>query len=144
MPGSTCTQIDYERAARALVQAALEGDAKASATEGITIRSIRRYRQRLEGDELLSRLVREKLYLAEREWAHKLAPAIRSALDFIARAGQQANPRDPNAIHAMAGALKLVTEAEVTKKVIDARLAASDRDGREAPHRMASEGVQAN
>ena len=116
--------FDYERASRALAIAALEGDAKASATEGISVRTLQNYRKRLREDDTLAQLFGSKKATLEREWAHEIAPTLRAALAFIQRASTSLDARDPEAVHAMAGALKLVNEAGLAMRVIDARLAA--------------------
>ena len=115
--------FDYDRASRALAIAALEGDRKAAASEGLSDRTLRNYRKRLETDPTLAELFRSKKELLEREWAHRIAPTLRAALDFIERASHHLNPGDPEAVHAMAGALKLVNEAGVTVRMVDAKLA---------------------
>ena len=119
--------FDYERAARALAIAALHGIKEAANAEGITVRTVRNYRQRLDQDEYLAELFREKKESLEREWASELAPAIRGAIDFLRRASSEANPADPEAIHSVAGALKILTGVALTKEVLDARLAAERR-----------------
>jgi aminopeptidase N len=121
MPGAN---FDYERAARALAIAAINGDATATQAENISGRTLQRYRKLLETDDDLARLVHEKKTVLEREWAHEVAPTLRAALAFIQRAANGMNHRDPEALHAMAGALKLVNEAGLAMRVIDARLAA--------------------
>lgn len=128
--------FDYERAARALANAAFTNDTTAANDEGITIRTLQRYRKRLDADGTLSQLVAQKKAALEREWASKIAPALRSALDFLTRAGQEADPRDPEAIHAIAGAFKLVNEGALAKAVIDVRLAQHDRPSGETPREV--------
>lgn len=114
--------FDHERAARVLASAAFEGDTKAAQREGITVRTVQNYRRRLASDPRLSQLFADKKATLETEWAHDIAPTIRCALAFIQRAAEALNPGDPNAVHAMAGALKLVNEAGLALRVIDARL----------------------
>ena len=121
------TNFDYDRASRVLAAAAFSDDTTATRDEGITTRTLQRYRKRLAEDPVLSQLVAQKKAVLEREWAHKIAPALRSALDFLARAGREANPADPEAIHAIAGAFKLVNEGGLAKAVIDARLGHGSR-----------------
>ena len=115
--------FDYERASRALAVAALEGDATAAQREGITVRTLQRYRKQLDTDPLLSQLVAEKKAALENNWANEIAPTLRAALAFIRKAAENLDPKDPEAVHAIAGAFKLVNEGHQTMKVIDARLA---------------------
>lgn len=130
--------FDYERASRALAVAALEGDAKASATENITVRTLQNYRKRLNTDTALSQLFAEKKALLEREWAHEIAPTLRAALTFLQRAMTNLDPSDPEAVHAAAGAFKLVNEGHLTMRVIDARLAEHNQPRGEGPGQMAT------
>lgn len=115
--------FDYERASRALAVAALEGDAVAAQREGITERSVRNYRARMEKDATLSALFHQKKAALENNWANEIAPTLRAALAFIRKAAENLDPKDPEAVHAIAGAFKLVNEGHQTMKVIDARLA---------------------
>lgn len=115
--------FDYERASRALAVAALEGDAVAAQREGITERSVRNYRARMEKDATLSALFHQKKVALENNWANEIAPTLRAALAFIRKAAENLDPKDPEAVHAIAGAFKLVNEGHQTMKVIDARLA---------------------
>lgn len=115
--------FDYERASRALAVAALEGDTVAAQREGITVRSIQNYRKHLRTDATLSHLFAEKKAALENNWANEIAPTLRAALAFIRKAAENLDPKDPEAVHAIAGAFKLVNEGHQTMKVIDARLA---------------------
>jgi hypothetical protein len=120
-------RFNYERAASALVDAAYLGDKQAAERHGITARSIRNYRQRLQEDRELSELFQHKRALAEQDWAHELAPAIRASIDFLRRAAQRASTRDADVIHSVAGALKILSNVAMTKEVLDARFAHTDR-----------------
>ena len=125
-------RLDYEKAAVILVEAAYYGDAKTAERWGITDRTIQNYRGRLDSDPELSSYFALKKAAFENEWANEIPAAIRSALRFIVRAGELADPKNPEAIHAVAGALKIVTEVELTREIINARLGRYDRpDGEE-------------
>lgn len=47
---------------------------------------------------------------------------MRAGTDFIMRAAQESDPTNPDAIHAIAGALKILAEIGLTKEIVDARL----------------------
>lgn len=131
--------FDYERASRALAQAAIEGDATAAQREGITVRTIHNYRVRLTTDKALSELFHEKKARLETEWANEIAPTLRAALAFLQRAATALDPSDPEAVHAIAGAFKLVNEGHQTMRVIDARLAEHHRQDHPVPGEVAAE-----
>lgn len=68
-------RLDYELAATVLAEATLEDDRTVCERHGITPRTLRNYRYRLQSDPELSLLFRERLRTLEREWANELAPA---------------------------------------------------------------------
>lgn len=131
--------FDYERASRALAVAALEGDETAAQRENLSVRTLRRYRARLEEDTTLAELVRQKKARLESEWANEIAPTLRAALQFLRRAAGKLDPSDPEAVHAVAGAFKLVNEGHQTMKVIDARLAELHRQDHPVAGEVAAE-----
>ncbi|WP_287408284.1 hypothetical protein [Oceanithermus sp.] len=130
-------KFNYERASRMLAEAMFHGDHAVVERYGTSLRSLQRYRRRLaDGDRVLADLVAEKKAALEREWAGELAPAIREGIMFLRRAAKAADPSDPDAIHAVAGSLKILSEIALTKEVLDARFAATDR-----PHGQADRAV---
>lgn len=106
-----------------LVDASFYGDAAAAKRMGVTIRSIENYRKRLETDSELVVLFANKKRLFESSWASELPAAIRACIAFFVRAAQEGNPRDPEMVHAVAGAFKLVTDAGFAKAILDVKLA---------------------
>ena len=122
-------KFNYETAAQVLADAAIFGDAKAVARAGITSQTLRNYRKRMSEDETLLHYFAQKKALLEREWSQELAPAIRNGIDFLSRAAQVAEPSDPDAIHAVAGAVKILTGVSLTQRILDARLA--ERSGQD-------------
>ncbi len=121
----------YEFASIILVEAAFFGDKTTAAKYGISPRTIHRYRKRLNEDAQLSALVKIKKDRMEQEWAKEMPAAIRASIDFLRKAANSAKTDDPDAIHAVAGALKILSEVAMTKKVIDARLAGQNRQTNE-------------
>ena len=117
----------YELASIILVEAVFFGDKTTAAKYGISTRTIRNYRKRLSEDAKFSALFQEKKEHAEQEWAHEMPAAIRASIDFLRKAANSAKTDDPDAIHAVAGALKILSEVAITKQVIDARLTVSNR-----------------
>ncbi len=115
--------FNYERAARILVEAEYYGDAEAAKRAGVSTRSIQRWRRRMESDAHLSSFVALKKREFEQDWAGALAGGILAGIEFLQRAARDANPKDPNAIHAIAGAVKILAEIGITKAVLDVKLA---------------------
>lgn len=119
--------LNKELTAMILVESSYFGDKRTAKKFGISDRTIRNYRQRLNSDEELAKIFREKNDLSAQEWAHEMPAAIRAAIDFLRRASQEAKTDDPECIHAVAGALKILSDVEITKQVIDARFAGAYR-----------------
>ena len=114
--------FNYNRAAMYLAEAAVYGDVKASERAGLSLRTLHNYRKRLEDDDTLSELFQHKREALEKEWAADLAPAIRNSIDFLTRAAQEADVKDPDAIHAVAGAFKLLSNIALTRELLDVRI----------------------
>lgn len=117
------TETLDERAAKALATAAILGDVEAAKRHGCSTRSLRRWRARIEEDANLAAHVRSEKAAIEAEWSEQVPGALRKALAFMERAFSEMSPSDPDALHAVAGAFKLLTEAETTRRVLDVRLA---------------------
>ena len=114
--------IHPERVALALLHALYSSDKEAAKLYGISTRTIEKYRRHLGIDEELTAIFLLKKEIFERDWVGRTAPAIIEAIDFLQRAAQSADPKDPDAIHAMAGALKILSEISMIKQIIDARM----------------------
>lgn len=74
-------QLNYERAAAILVDAAYLGDEQAAKKWNITVRTIFNYRERLKTDTKLSELFMRKRRAAEGNWVSELKRALRTTLD---------------------------------------------------------------
>lgn len=135
-PAQTKNQggYDLEFIARALVQASIEGDDEKTAKKlGVSPRSIVRWRQRVLTDANLAELVREKRAAADGDWARDLPRAITKAIDFLADAPNHLDKKDPDSVRAVAGAMKLLTETAMSRRVLDARLSHAPRPLGEEP-----------
>jgi hypothetical protein len=121
------TPTQRERAAELIVEAATLGDKVTCEKSGVSLRTLQRWRGAVARDADLARLVADKKAKVEAGWADKIPGALREAIDFLARAAKDADPKDPAAIHAIAGAMKLLSETSATWKLLDARLARQNR-----------------
>jgi hypothetical protein len=119
-------RFDRDKAAKILVDASTMGDAAAALKWGIAAETISRYRRKLESDPELSKEIKAKKRLQDQAWADDIPAALTAAIDYLKRASQDADTRDPDAIHAVAGAAKILSEIAITREVIDARLAEQD------------------
>ncbi len=119
--------FDREKAAAVLVDAAYRGDEEAARLWGIHPRTVENHRKRLATDSELVALFERKRALAEQGWIDRFPAVLGAGADFIERAAKQGNPRDPNMVHAVAGAMKLLAEIGFVKQMLDARLRNDER-----------------
>lgn len=115
--------FNVERAAMILVDAAYMSDEKAAELHDCSRRSIHNYRERLDTDPAFAQCFADKKALREAAWAESCSPAIDAITQFFLRAAATASPSDPEVIHALAGALKILADVKVTKEMLDVRLA---------------------
>lgn len=133
------TKFKPELAATVLVEAAYTSDEKAALKYGVSQRSIPNWRARLDTDAEFSSIFHSKRERFEASWADELPTAIRACVDFIKRAALEASPTKPDVIYSVAGALKIVSDIQMSKDIIDARLTDFNRETREADSQMDSE-----
>lgn len=112
---------DNLRAARALVDAALQGDATACAKHEITARTLQRYRAALETDEELSAFYAQlSRTVTTQNWANELnvtlTTAIRKQGDLI----RGITTSSAENISAVTGAIKALSEIAITRDVLGA------------------------
>ena len=131
-------KFNHERAATILAEAALIGDEKAADNHGVSVRSIQNWRARLKRDPVLVESFTAKTQAATTDWADGLGDTIKAGIDFLRRAANQVNPMDPDAIFAVVGAVKVLAELEMTRKVLDARLAGQNRQQPAQARKMAT------
>lgn len=118
--------FDPNRAAMILLDAATMGDRATVEKYDISSRTLQRYRSRLANDQELTALVAHKKAEQDKQWASEIPGAIAACIKFIANASQNLKPDDPEAVHAIAGAMKILSEIAMTREVIEARLSAME------------------
>jgi hypothetical protein len=118
--------FNYERAASALVDAIFSGDKAAAEKWDVSTRSIEEWRVRLKEDSELEAQFKIKKKAREKSWAGEIPHTIEEGLKFIKDATKHADPADPQAINAITSALKVLMDVDLTKQVLDARLAAEE------------------
>lgn len=126
-------QDKLERIAEVLVAAFLNGDRKTAERYGVTDRTLRNWRKLLDTDPKLSELFRAKKAQASEGWADEVPGAIRASVTFLRRAAEEGDPTNPDMVHSVAGAMKLLSETAATWKLLDARLARSNGNQPEKP-----------
>lgn len=112
-----------ERAARALVDAALFGDRKACKEHKITDRTLRNYRAALENDAELSALFR--FYCKEattNNWAEEIGATLSASARKLRELVEAADTPNPETIAAVTGAVSTLAEIAMTRDVLKAQL----------------------
>lgn len=121
---------DNAKAARALVDAALRGDAQACASHGIALRTLQNYRKLLETDDELARFYAElSRTVTTQNWANELnvtlTTAIRKQGDLI----RGITTSSADNISAVTGAIKALSEIAITRDVLGAGEVSDAGDG---------------
>lgn len=132
-------KFDAEFAATVLLEALFTSDRKACEKYGITTRTVENYRARLNSDADFSAFFLKKKAQLDRAWADDLTATARKAARFIGSVAESDDPalrRNPAMVHAMAGALKICVDAYLTNRMIDARLADTDRPADGVPEQV--------
>lgn len=132
--------INIDRAAMVLVEAIFYGDKATADRYGITTRTVENYRKRLKDgkNEKLSEVFYQKKTEFERDWVSEIPAAIRAGTRFLLRSYQEADHTDAAVIHAVAGAMKILTEIGLAKEIIDVRLSEYNRSYGETSNEMAT------
>jgi hypothetical protein len=104
-----------------LATAMAVGDKEAAKRHNCATRTIRHWRKRIETDADLAADCRSKKELAEIDWAEQLPGAIRGCIDYLKRAAESSEIT-PDMVHSVAGALKILNDTAVSRRVLDARL----------------------
>jgi hypothetical protein len=123
--------IDLDRVALILVEAAFFGDKGTIKKWGITRQTVYNYRQLLNtNSDLLHKFTLKKREF-ESNWANEIPASIIAGINFLGQAAKEADPKNPDTIHAIAGAVKILAEVGLAKEIIDARLGREFRQSRE-------------
>ncbi len=118
--------FNEELAARVLIEASISGDKVAAQKYDVEERTVRNYRARLETDPHFSAFFRLKQKETQDAWVSGLTPAIMAGIDFLQRAAQNLEPKDPEAVKAVTESVRVLSELAITTKVINARYAGED------------------
>ncbi len=121
-----------EIAAAVLLAALYTTDEIACKQYGVSVRSLLNWRNRLAEDPEFAEIFLTKKRALDAAWAEKLPLALSRSIDLISEcaAAIAVDPmmrKNPNVIHAIAGAIKICAEVHYTGKLIDARLADPNR-----------------
>lgn len=110
--------FDRELAAKVLALAAKAGDAEAAKHFRISVRSVKRYRAKMLLDTELAQAVTAKVSEFEahsKGWAEEAAAFMSQA---IRKLGQLVREAKPDQMRDVVGAIKIVGELDITRKVM--------------------------
>jgi len=119
--------LKRELAATVIIAAAFTTDEKACRQYGVSVRSLQRWRRQLaDGDPELAGFVATKKEAFDKTWAEQLPIALKTGLQCLSEcmdtiANDAKSKKNPEVIHAIAGALSICAEIYFTGKVIDIR-----------------------
>ena len=119
--------INDERKAMILVDALYQGDKEAANKHGISTRSIRNWKKDIENDAVFSAIFQKKLLERDQRWASDIPAALNACIAFIKEAANTARKTDPDAIEAVTKAAQTLSEIDITRGIINARLAGQNR-----------------
>ena len=122
--------IDPDRVARILIWALVHGDKAACGEFGVHKRTVARYRVLLGSNQELAQVVslRLKELRDSDDYVSKVGRTIHKALDFLERACDEMDPKNPATVTAVGEALKILFSFEVAHKIISARLREYEHD----------------
>ena len=116
---------DKKSKAKAILECASSTDEAICKKYSISLRTLQRWHHEFKHGtdaELTKSVAEKKAAIDDAGLVTEIRGALASGLDFLRRAGEEANPADPEAIHAVAGSVKIVSEVDGTYKMIDARI----------------------
>lgn len=115
--------FNYERAAAAIAECDYMPQADVAEKYDVSARTIRRWKSRVDEDPELSALVRQKKEEFVERWADKLGDTLREGIDYLQEAARNADAEkpDPQMVRAINGTVKILSEIQLTKDILDAR-----------------------
>lgn len=123
--------FNQEFAVTVLLEAIFATDQKACEKFGITDRTLRNYKKRLQTDEEFSAFFRNRKKVFDSQWAEDLNPALRSSIRTIESIAKKIEAdsvvwKNPRTLEALARATEVVGEIALTVRVFDAQLGAEN------------------
>jgi hypothetical protein len=113
--------------AKAILDCVALGDAATSKKYGISIRTLQRWHLEFKSGQNaeLAGNVAEKKSELDKAWLSKIPEALSACFDYVISAARNATKdgqSDPDTIHAVAGAIKIISDTDTGYKFIDARI----------------------
>lgn len=120
-------EFNQEFAANALLEALVTTDEKACKRYGITDRTLRNYKRRLESDPVFSAFFRNRKKIFDDRWADRLVPMLLSGIETIHEITRKVREdpsvwRNPQMLDSLTRALEVASDVSFTSRIIDARI----------------------
>lgn len=119
--------FEREVIAQILAETVFNGIEATSQKYGVSERTIRRWRNHLEADAELTKLVEAKKMVFRKRWADDAGIFIQQGFQYL-RVAATSQETSPEMVHAIAGAMKIASEIVAVHEVLDARLSPEDRE----------------
>jgi hypothetical protein len=121
-----------ERIAEILVEATRGRDWQGTAAKhGISERTLYRWQARVATEPELAELVSRKAEQSSATWASEADAALFECVRFIRKAATTGDVENPDMVHSIAGAMKLLGELDTAKKFLQLRIDKARADVRE-------------
>lgn len=120
-------KFEKEKIAQILVEAMFTNVRDTANKYQISQRSIERWRDKIEIDTELAKLVEIKKRNFQRRWVEEAGAFISRGFKYLHEAANSPN-LSPDMVHAIAGAMKIASEIVTIREVLDARLSGQDRE----------------
>jgi hypothetical protein len=119
-------KLNYDRAAKILCDAVLMGDREAAKKWKTTIRTIQRYRIRLETDDKLRQLVAQLQERQDRDWASEIPAVLSEGMAFLRAAfvdnRHHGGTLAADNIDSLTHAIEALADIDLTRQLIKERL----------------------
>lgn len=119
--------FNYERAAKALVDAILIGDRAAAEKYQVSVKSIELWRSRLQTDRVLRDFFRNFKDEKDIAWADEIPATLTSLIGYAKELAQNGDRNNAENLMFVSKAIETIADVALTWKVMDARI----REGRE-------------
>lgn len=126
--------FNYEKAAMVLVNAILEGDKLTADKFGISVRTVKRYRELAKKDEYLAQLVTKRTDKFADDHDQMVAKANAAVIALLERTCAATEKADSDLLHATFGAYKIINENQLFRKLVNERAKQAGKNG--AVHRQ--------
>lgn len=107
--------------AQVVLDSMYASDEEVARKHNISMRTVRNYRKLVEADSGVAAVFQLKKMKSDEAWAHQIPGALRAVLKWV-EDSMPSMPPTPDTLHAAAGAAKLLSEIEMTRRIIDDRL----------------------